>query len=63
MSDIPAKKVRRKRLGEILVDAGCVAAKDMEKAIEEAKASNTKLGRFLVGRGLCTEMDIAIASE
>lgn len=51
---------RRKRLGEMLVDAGLVDAATLEKALQQQRLSGQRLGRILETMQVVTEQDIAI---
>jgi len=56
------KENKKKKLGEILVEAGLITSDDFEKALfEQKKKSKKKLGEILVDKCLCTEHDIAAA--
>jgi type II secretory ATPase GspE/PulE/Tfp pilus assembly ATPase PilB-like protein len=53
---------RRMRLGEVLVEAGLVKQKDIDRALEEQKNRRGKrLGEILVTLGVVTEVDMAHA--
>lgn len=47
--------VVRKRLGEMLIDAGLIHATELEKALSNAKKAGLKLGQFLINKGIVTE--------
>ncbi|HEY3364399.1 MAG TPA: GspE/PulE family protein [Symbiobacteriaceae bacterium] len=51
----------KKPLGDILIQAGLVAPKDLAKALEVQKASGHRLGSVLVALGFVTETDVARA--
>lgn len=53
------EKVPKKRLGDILVQAGVISERELEKAL--SIKSNHRLGERLIHHRLCTELDIAIA--
>ncbi len=55
-----ARKERRK-IGEMLVDAGVVQAAQVEQAVSTGKASRKRTGEVLVEMGACTEEDVAKA--
>lgn len=44
------------RLGDLMVDAGCMKAADLEGALDACFTSGLPLGRVLVLRGVCNEM-------
>ena len=46
--------VRRKRLGEILVDTGSITSTQLEHALNEQKSSGRRLGETLVSLGYLT---------
>jgi len=50
--------VRRKRLGEILVDTGSISSTQLEHALNEQKSSGRRLGETLVSLGYLTEREI-----
>ena len=50
--------VRRKRLGEILVDTGSITSTQLEHALNEQKSSGRRLGETLVSLGYLTEREI-----
>ncbi len=52
---------RRKLLGEVLVEAGLITAAQLAEAMELQKQSKERLGRVLIGMGVGTEKDIAMA--
>jgi type IV pilus assembly protein PilB len=52
---------RRKLLGEVLVEAGLITADQLAEAMELQKQSKERLGRVLIGMGIGTEKDIALA--
>ena len=49
----------RKRLGEILVEAGLIDEKILENALEAQKVQNKRLGQILVDMGIVEETHIA----
>ena len=51
----------RKKLGQILIDAGVIQRSDFEKALSEQQHSTKKLGEMLLEKGICSEDDIAAA--
>jgi len=50
---------KRKRFGEILMEAGVVDAAGLEEALEAQKGSGKRLGQVLEERGVVSEEDIA----
>ncbi len=48
----------RKRLGEMLTESRLLTDEELGKALEAQKKSGLKLGKFLVQRGIVTEMQI-----
>ena len=48
----------RKRLGELLMEAGKITEEQLEKALAETKNSRNRLGRFLVAQGAITEAEL-----
>ena len=55
-----ARKERRK-IGELLADAGVVKPAQVEQAVAAAKASRKRTGEVLVEMGACTEEEVAKA--
>lgn len=55
-----ARKERRK-IGELLIEAGVVKPNQVEQAVSTAKASRKKTGEVLVEMGACSEIDVAMA--
>ncbi len=51
---------KRKRMGEILVEAGVVREEDLRRALDAQKISGKRLGRVLEEMGIVTEKDIAL---
>jgi type IV pilus assembly protein PilB len=49
----------RKRLGDILVDAGLITAENLKEALQKQKSMGQRLGRVLVEMGVATEENIA----
>jgi CheY-like chemotaxis protein len=52
---------RRKRFGEILVEAGVVNEDQLAQALERQKGSRKRLGQILEELGVVSEKDIAVA--
>jgi type IV pilus assembly protein PilB len=52
---------RRKKLGEVLVESGLITQEQLGEAMELQKASKERLGRVLIGMGVGSEKDIALA--
>ena len=48
----------KKRIGDMLIDAGKITPEDLQKALEEQKRTGTKLGNALVDMGFVTDNDI-----
>ena len=48
----------QKKLGEILVEWGFVQPKEVQRALEHAKAKNMRMGEALLELKLCTENHI-----
>ena len=48
-----------KRLGEILVESGCIDRAQLERALEQARRSGTRLGETLLRMGIIGEEDLA----
>ncbi|HEX3036692.1 MAG TPA: EAL domain-containing protein [Thermodesulfobacteriota bacterium] len=59
--DKAREKWVRKRLGELLVEAGFIDREQLRRALNEKKSSNEKLGQILMSLGYITE-DILIDS-
>lgn len=53
------KLIRKKKLGEILVEEGYLSQEQLDGAKEEQKASGTLLGEILVASGYVTEWEVA----
>jgi CheY-like chemotaxis protein len=51
---------RRKRFGEILVEAGVVKEEQLAQALEKQKGSRKRLGQILEELGVVSEKDIAV---
>ncbi len=47
--------MERKRLGQLLLEAGFISRQRLRHALDEQKISKEKLGRILVRRGYITE--------
>ncbi|RLB90898.1 MAG: general secretion pathway protein GspE, partial [Deltaproteobacteria bacterium] len=52
---------KRKRLGEMLIDAGLIDTIQLEKALSDARKSGFKLGQYLIKKGIITETAIVDA--
>ncbi len=50
---------RRRKLGEILVEAGLLSQEQLAKALDESAKAGTRLGVYLVERAIVSEDDIA----
>lgn len=57
--------VKRKRLGEMLIDAKLIDGTQLDKALSDAINSGFKLGQYLIKKGIVTETSIvnAIAEQ
>lgn len=55
--------VRKRRLGEILIDSGAINQKQLEHALNEQKSSGKRLGETLVTLGYLTEKQILSTLE
>ncbi|NOZ13366.1 MAG: Flp pilus assembly complex ATPase component [Acidobacteria bacterium] len=53
-----AKTKQRKRLGEMLVDAGLVTKEQVNKALEYSRKNGTRLGKALIRMNILEEEDI-----
>ena len=55
----------QKKLGEILVEWGIINAKELQKAVDHAKAKNMRIGEALVDLKLASETQVykALASQ
>lgn len=54
---------RKRRLGDILLDAGVITEEKLQFALSEQKKRGTKLGETLIELGITTEIDIAGALQ
>ena len=52
------KQGYRKRLGDLLVDAGLITAAQLQQALQAQRQTGERLGRVLVSLGFVTEQDI-----
>lgn len=52
-------KMRRKKLGELLIDEGLATSEQVVEALKEQKRTGVPLGEVLVSFGAITEWDIA----
>ena len=50
--------IAKKKLGEILVEAGLITEKQLQSALPQQKKSKLKLGQFFVQQGILTETQI-----
>ena len=53
--------MKKKKLGEILIERGSVSANDMESALLEQRGKTILLGDLLLGRGLVSQGELAAA--
>ncbi len=51
----------KRRLGELLVEAGLLSEQDLTRALSEQRTKRGKLGELIVTLGLATEMEVAQA--
>ncbi len=51
----------KKRLGEVLIEAGLLSEEDLEKALNLQKGKNKRLGKILIELGIVNEQQIAEA--
>jgi type IV pilus assembly protein PilB len=58
---MPADKVRKKLLGEYLVDQGLVTEEQIQKALDEQKKAGSRLGQTLIDLGFLSEEQMIIA--
>jgi len=58
-SDEAASPKRRRKLGEVLVEAGLLSQDKLTKALEECAKAGKRLGEYLVDQELVSEHDIA----
>jgi len=52
---------RKKRLGDLLIDAGRITEEDLKLALDEQKKNGRKLGETLIDLGFTTDLEIAKA--
>ncbi|MCL6559128.1 MAG: Flp pilus assembly complex ATPase component TadA [Firmicutes bacterium] len=52
------KSAKRKRLGEILIDAGALTQEQLDKALELQRSSGRRLGEVLLKEGFITEQTL-----
>lgn len=50
--------IKRKRIGDILVEAGLITDDELKSALEEQKGSGEKLGKILIRNGILTEDEL-----
>jgi len=53
--------MERKKLGELLLEAGAIKSADLERALEEQRVTGERLGSILVKKGILSEREIASA--
>ncbi len=56
-----ARRVITKRIGELLIERGCITRKQLDEGLEYAKAHGGLLGQALVQLGYVTEEEVALA--
>src|SRR4051812_9250451 len=56
---------QQKKLGEVLVEWGIISAREVNKALDHAKAKGLRIGEALVDLKLCSESNVykALASQ
>jgi type II secretory ATPase GspE/PulE/Tfp pilus assembly ATPase PilB-like protein len=59
--DATATATLRKRLGQMLVEAGLLSEEDVAQAAAEAREANMRLGEYVVQKGLVTAEALALA--
>ncbi len=59
--EIPARRLGKKRTGEILVEMGVLTVEQLEAALEEQKTSHMRIGEILLTRGLVTNTQLTEA--
>jgi len=55
--------IKKKRLGDILVEVGFITEEELQKALEKQKGGNKRLGAVLKEMKLVTEQDVMEALE
>ena len=55
------KNLSKKRLGEILIDEGCLTAKELAKGLELQKKEGGLIGNLLIRMGAITEEELVAA--
>lgn len=55
-----AQKIVKKRIGELLIEAGKITEDDLNQALEKQKTSDKKIGEILVEMGFIHEDDLII---
>ncbi|HNW34348.1 MAG TPA: ATPase, T2SS/T4P/T4SS family [Candidatus Ozemobacteraceae bacterium] len=58
---VPAKKGQHKRLGDILVESKYCTDEQMKEALGNAKKDKTRLGAYLVKKGIVSNKQLSIA--
>ena len=56
-----ALSVKKKRIGELLVESGLIKQEQFEKILSEQRGTKKRIGELIVEKGICTEDDIAAA--
>lgn len=56
-----AKKVQKKRLGDILIDSKYITEEQLSEALQGAKNEKVRMGAYLVKHGLLTNKQLSIA--
>ncbi|WP_345947250.1 GspE/PulE family protein [Natroniella acetigena] len=50
--------IKKKRLGDILVDVGFITQEELQQALQEQKGSDKRLGQVMKEMGLITDQDV-----
>ena len=53
-----APSAKRKRLGDLLVEAGLLTANQVNEALEQQKKSGKRLGRIVIAKGWVSDQDV-----
>ena len=56
-------KIKKKRLGDLLVEAGVIDDEQLRAALDEQRGKKAKLGEVLIQMGITTEEEIADVLE
>lgn len=55
-----AQRIIKKRIGELLIEAGKITQADLDNALEKQKSTSKKIGEILVDMGLVQEEDLIV---